>query len=267
MPKKRRRARSRPRATPSDSAARRPGGPRSEVPTRPERREPVRPGPASRSRAEKKELARQARERAVKTVRRRQATRRAIQVGVVAALAVGVFLFLTRVSGPGDIPEGALQAAQAAGCDDVETPVSGTPDRTHLDPGEPFTYDQQPAVAGAHDSSPLPPQPHVYDAPVEETRAVHNLEHAYVLIYYRAQGREALPADVVRDLEGLARSEEKVIMAPYPSLQDGTALALAAWNKLWECPSGITVEQARTVASGFIDAYKGTSNAPEANVP
>ncbi|MGH2525941.1 MAG: hypothetical protein ACRDG2_04255, partial [Actinomycetota bacterium] len=73
--------------------------------------------------------------------------------------------------------------------------------------------------------------------------------------------------DVVRNLQGLARSEEKVIMAPYPSLQDGTVLALAAWNKLWECPSGITVEQARTVATGFIEAYRGTSNAPEANVP
>ena len=56
-------------------------------------------------------------------------------------------------------------------------------------------------------------------------------------------------------------------MAPYPSLQDGTVLAFAAWNKLWECPSGITVEQARTVATGFIEAYRGTSNAPEANVP
>lgn len=232
-----------------------------------ERREPARPDPGSRSRAEKKELAREARERALKSVRRRQATRRAVQIGVVAALAAGVFLFLTRVSAPGNIAEGALQAADAAGCGDVETPVSGTPDRTHLDPGEPFNYGQQPAVAGAHDPSPLPPQPHVYEAPVEETRAVHNLEHAYVLIYYRPDGPDALPDDVVRNLQGLARSEEKVIMAPYPSLQDGTVLALAAWNKLWECPSGITVEQARTVATGFIEAYRGTSNAPEANVP
>lgn len=232
-----------------------------------ERRESARPDPGSRSRAEKKELAREARERAIKSVRRRQATRRAVQIGVVAALAAGVFLFLTRVGAPGNIPDTALQAAEAAGCGDVETPVSGTPDRTHLEPGEPFTYDQQPAVAGAHDSSPLPPQPHVYEAPVEETRAVHNLEHAYVLIYYRAEDPDALPDDVVRNLQGLARSEEKVIMAPYPSLKDGTVLALAAWNRLWECPSGITVEQARTVATGFIEAYRGTSNAPEANVP
>lgn len=186
---------------------------------------------------------------------------------MVAALAVGVFVFLTRAGAPGDIPDSAQQAAEAAGCGGVETPVSGSPDRTHLDPGESFTYDQQPAVAGAHDPSPLPPQPHVYDAPVEETRAVHNLEHAYVLIYYRAEDPDALPDDVVRSLERLAESEEKVIMAPYPSLEDGTALALAAWNKLWECPSEITAEQARTVATAFIEAYRGTSNAPESNVP
>jgi Protein of unknown function (DUF3105) len=171
------------------------------------------------------------------------------------------------VSAPGNIAEGALQAADAAGCDDVDTPVSGTPDRTHLGPGEPFNYGQQPAVAGAHDPSPLPPEPHVYEAPVEETRAVHNLEHAYVVIYYRPEGPGALPDDVVRTLQGLARSEEKVIMAPYPSLNDETGLALTAWNKLWECPSEITAEQARTVATGFIEAYRGTSNAPEANVP
>ena len=232
-----------------------------------ERREPARPDPGSRSRAEKKELARQARERAIKSVRRRQATRRAVQIGVVAALAAGVFLFLTRAGAPGNIPESALRAAEAAACGDVETPESGTPDRTHLDPGQTFSYQQQPAVAGAHDPSPLPPEPHVYEAPVEETRAVHNLEHAYVLVYYRGGGSEALDEDVVGGLERLAESEEKVIMAPYPSLPDGTALALAAWNKLWECPSGITAEQARTVATGFIEAYRGTSNAPESNVP
>ena len=185
----------------------------------------------------------------------------------MAALGVGVFLFLTRAGAPGDIPDTALQAAEAAGCGEIETPVSGTPDRTHLEPGQPFTYDQQPAVAGAHDPSPLPSEPHVYEAPVEETRAVHNLEHAYVLIYYRAEDPDALPDDVVSALERLAESEDKIIMAPYPPLQEGTALAVAAWNKLWECPSDITVEQARTIATAFIEAYRGTSNAPEPNGP
>jgi hypothetical protein len=55
----------------------------------------------------------------------------------------------------------------------------------HLAPGESFDYPDRPAAAGPHDASPLPPDPHVYAIPVPETRAVHNLEHAYVIIYYR----------------------------------------------------------------------------------
>jgi hypothetical protein len=107
----------------------------------------------------------------------------------------------------------------------------------------------------------------VYTTPIAETRAVHNLEHAYVLIYYRAEDPDALPNDVIRSLERVAESQDKVIIAPYPSLEDGTSLALAAWNKLWQCPSTITPAQARTVATAFIEAYRGTSNAPEPNAP
>jgi hypothetical protein len=68
---------------------------------------------------------------------------------------------------------------------------------------------------------------------------------------------------VVDRLASLARAQDKVIMAPYPDLPSGTSFALAAWNKLWECPATATADQARTIASGFIQAYRGTSNAPE----
>lgn len=181
----------------------------------------------------------------------------------MAAVAVGVVLFLTRANAPGDVPESALRAAEAAGCGDVQTPASDAPGSLHLAPGESFTYDQHPATSGSHDPSPLSPEPRVHTSPVPETRAVHNLEHSYVLIYYRAEGPAALPTEVVDELATLTESEDKVIMAPHPSLDEGTALALAAWNKLWECPSETSPTQARTIASGFIEAYRGSSNAPE----
>ncbi len=101
---------------------------------------------------------------------------------------------------------------------------------------------------------------------MDETAAVHNLEHAYVLIYYRADGPEALPTDVVHRLATLAESEDKIIMAPHASLEEGTSLALTGWNK--QGPSarpGLTADQARTIASGFIEAFRGSSNAPEPN--
>ncbi len=215
------------------------------------------------TRAERKEAAREARETELRRIRRGKTIRRAVWFAGVGILAFGLFLFLTRVGGPKPIPAAALSAASAAGCGPVQTPAASAPGGEHLAPGASHTYQQHPATSGWHDPSPLPPDPHVYDAPVTETRAVHNLEHAYVLIYYRADGSAALSADVVSHLATLAKAQTKVIMAPYPDLPEGTSLALAAWNKLWECPATVTPEQAQTIASGFITAFRGTSNAPE----
>lgn len=225
-------------------------------------------GPAdagARSRAEKKEIARRQREDVRKIVRRRRAIRRALQVGILSAIAVGAVWFFTRAQAPADIPQSAIRAAEAASCGEVQTPAGGAPGGLHLAQGEPFTYDQHPATSGRHAPAPLPPDPQVYTAPVDETAAVHNLEHAYVLIYYRADGPDALPDDVVQELATLTESEDKVIMAPHPSLDEGASLALAGWNKLWECPAGVTADQARSIASGFIEAFRGSRNAPEPN--
>lgn len=220
---------------------------------------------AARSRAEKKEIARRQRDEVRKIVRRRRAVRRALQVGILSAVAVGAVWFFTRAQAPADIPQSAIRAAEAASCGDVQTPESSAPGGQHLTQGEPLTYDQHPATSGRHAPAPLPGEPHVYTAPVDETAAVHNLEHAYVLIYYRADGPDALPTDVVDELAALAESEDKLIMAPHASLDEGTSLAVAAWNKLWECPAGVTADQARAISSGFIEAFRGSSNAPEPN--
>jgi hypothetical protein len=215
------------------------------------------------ARSERKDQVRRARETALRRIRRRRAAKRAAWMGGLGAVTFVAFLLLTRVGGPQPIAEAALTAASDAGCGDVETPAASAPGGIHLSPDESHTYAEHPATSGPHDPSPLPGDPHVYDSPVPETRAVHNLEHAYVLVYYRAGGPDALPQAVVDRLASLARSEDKVIMAPYPDLASGTSLALTAWNKLWECPAGVTADQARTIATGFIQAYRGTSNAPE----
>lgn len=255
MAKKRRRPRTRPSANaPPGSTG------QSPAPA------PPRAAVGEQRRAHKEE-ARRAREASRKRAQRRRVVSRTIRIGLVAAVAVAVVLFLTRAGAPGDVPEAALQAAEAAGCGDVRTPAGSAPGSQHLPAGQTFTYDQHPATSGQHAPAPLPAEPHVYTSPVPETNAVHNLEHAYVLIYYRADGPDALPSEVVDELARLAESEDKVIMAPHPSLDQGTSLALTAWNKLWECPAGVSSTQARTISSGFIDAYRGTSNAPEPGAP
>ncbi len=225
------------------------------------------PAPAARQAAARrahKEEARQAREAAAKRARRSDAVRRSLTLGVVVAIGIGAYLYLTRAGAPGSIPEAALAAAEAAGCDpEPQVPATDAPGDLHLEAGQPYTYDQHPATSGYHDPSPLPPTPHVYTTPVPETQAIHNLEHGYVLIYYRPDGRDALPKAVIDDLSSLAGREEKVIMAPYGGLPGSESLALAAWNKLWTCPSTVTPQQARAITSGFIRAYRSTSNAPE----
>jgi hypothetical protein len=215
------------------------------------------------ARSERKDQVRQARETTLRRIRRRRALQRAAWMGGLGAVTFAAFFLLTRVGGPKPIPEAALAAASDARCGNVQTPAASAPGGRHLSPGQSYTYTEHPATSGFHDPSPLPGDPHVYDSPVPETRAVHNLEHAYVLIYYRADGPDALPQEVVSRLASLADAQDKVIMAPYPDLPSGTSLALTAWNKLWECPATVTADQARTIASGFIQAYRGTSNAPE----
>ena len=188
--------------------------------------------------------------------RRRSYLFRGIALVVVAALT---YLLLLRARGPGEISAEALSAADAAGCAELERPVDVEPSRTHLDPGESFDYEDPPAAAGPHDPSPLPDEPRVYAEPVSETRAVHSLEHAFVIVYH-----DGLSADAVAALAILAKDSDRVIVAPYPGLPEGTGLALVAWNTRWRCPPSVSAEQAVAVARGFADAFAGTTVAPEA---
>ena len=109
----------------------------------------------------------------------------------------------------------------------------------------------------------MPIPPHVYPAPIAETRAVHNLEHGAVILYYRQAGNGALGQAIVDRMTTIANATDNVILAPYEQLPEGTALAFAAWNKLQTCPTTVTGPQATLIARGFIEAYLCTSNAPE----
>jgi hypothetical protein len=192
--------------------------------------------------------------------RRWLAVRGAVLFGVAV---LGWALFL-RAPGPGAISAIALDTAAGAGCDDLERPVAADPSSAHLAAGETFDYPDLPPASGPHDPSPLPSDPHVHAVPVAETRAVHNLEHAYVLIWYRPAADGGLSEETIAAVGALAREEDRVIMAPYPSLPEDRSLALVAWNTRWLCPAGIAPEHATAIARAFIQAYRGTTNAPEA---
>ena len=207
------------------------------------------------------------RERARRRARRTTIARRTgVALVIAALLAIGGFAAVRRL-GPRPIPQAALAAAEAAGCGQVQTPSPSAPGGQHLASGQTYHYTTEPATSGWHDPSQLPENVHVYTTPVPETRAVHNLEHAYVLVYYRADGADALPSGVVDALTPLVKSQFKTIMAPFPDLPTGTSFDLLAWNKLWSCPPTITADQAKTMTQGFIQVFRGTGNAPEPSSP
>lgn len=156
-------------------------------------------------------------------------------------------------------------AAERAKC----TVVVQTPDQgqTHIQEGDPPPeYRTTPAASGPHSPGVLPRGVSVYHEPIEEATAVHNLEHAYVLLYYRPDD-PTVASEVVGLLEGLAREFDKVIVAPYPGLPEDVGLALVAWRRLQRCPPSIGVMDAAPVARSFVLRFAGTDVAPEPLAP
>ena len=124
-------------------------------------------------------------------------------------------------------------------------------------------YPQHPATSGPHYPVPLPPRPAVYAGPVPEARAVHDLEHGYVWVYYQPSGPDALSATVVTALSEAVSSERKVLMAPYPELPAGFSLDFAAWDELAQCVREVTAGEALAALRAFVAAYREGPLAPE----
>lgn len=144
----------------------------------------------------------------------------------IALLAYPVYLFAddyrARNAEIGDF--GA--AVAAAGCDPVaENPATGN--QEHVPDGTKVNYAQAPPDSGAHYQNPAPFARHFYevgDRPAVET-LVHNLEHGYTVVWYRADA----PEEQVDDLRSIAKTfggndydpTKKFVAAPW-SEADGT---------------------------------------------
>lgn len=229
---------------------------------------PSRPAASgNEARRERKEMARKARAAQRKRAQRSDLVRRAAVFGVAGVVGVGVFYWLAKAPAPGDIPDNAVAAAAAAGCTEVVQPVEDAPAGQHVPDGTPITYAQRPATSGEHyGGQVLPSSPDSYDQPVgSEPAVVHFLEHAGVMLYYRADGDGAASPQAIDALRQVATSHGMTVAAPYDGLPEGISVAMAAWNQLQTCPGTITAGQASTIATGFTEAFACSSNAPEAN--
>jgi len=223
-------------------------------------------GGANEARRERKEEARAAREAARKRQARTSALRRALTFGAVGFLAVAVITFIGRAASPTPLSSVAKTAATAAGCGELQVPAASAPGGQHLDPGQSYTYPNPPGTSGPHAPTWLQPEStRVYDAPVDETQAVHTMEHGGVIVYYRVPGDGGVNQQVVDALGAVVTAQKATYLIPYPNLPQGDALALTAWNERMFCPAGITAAQATALVKGFSDSYACTSNAPEGN--
>ena len=229
------------------------------------RRPPAAPsgGGAKPERRERKDEARRSREAERKRVARKAAFRRSLMFGGVGVLVILGVSYFNRAAGAKPLSSAALAAAQAAGCSSVVHQTNDAPGGLHLPSGASYDYPVHPATYGYHDPSPLPGQPRVYTAPVQETQAVHTLEHGSVIMYYRVPADGGISQDVVNALAPVANGNHATYLIPYANLPEGTALAFTAWNEILTCPKTITSEQATGLAQGFVDSFACTNNAPE----
>jgi hypothetical protein len=217
--------------------------------------------PASR-RAERKEEARRERERRMRQAKRRQRTRRLVRWGIVAGVAAGIgFAIYIAGSESREIKEKAAAAAERVNAAEVETD-EGLPNEHQ----EPYGAGQNgvPAVGGNHTPGSLPVDPKTYEQQPPEETAIHNLEHGYVIVYYAAEGDNALDADIVSSLEEVVNDETEVLMSPYQGLAE--PLYLVAWGALQavDPPEDASPEDVALVARAFIDEWKNGQFAPEA---
>lgn len=174
-------------------------------------------------------------------------------------------------------------AAAAAGCDAVAEHAA-TGNQEHVAEGTEVTYDQTPPDSGKHYPSPAGFSKHFYtadDRPAVET-LVHNLEHGYTVVWYRADA----PSDQIDDLRKIAKTfssddydpAQKFIAAPWSEsdgagFPEGKNLVLTRWTADPTNPADTTkqkgVRQPCSSVSGaaiadFMTKYP-TASSPEPN--
>jgi hypothetical protein len=159
-------------------------------------------------------------------------------------------------------------ATEEAGCDVVV--VDEEFETTHLDPDEAppagELYPERPAVGGPHVGEWL--RAGVFDAPVEERAAVHNLEHGAVAVYLDPD----LDDDQVEAVTGWAtqrneaglldeRTGAGLLVAPWEE-QLSPQVAFRAWGVAADCE-----RFDQTFADGFVRDHFGTAgDAPEGSL-
>lgn len=185
---------------------------------------------------------RQSRNEKLEQMRRAEALKSRLRRGMVAAgvlvvvVAVGVGV---RVAVRSDSGQGAAGVAGVQTLSEQRGHVTG-----------PVTYPQTPPAGGEHD--PVWLNCGIYDAPVRNENAVHDLEHGAVWITYRPD----LSTSNVADLAKFVRGQNYLVLSPYPGLP--APVVVSAWGKQLQL-TGVNDPQLRT----FVKDYRQGPQTPE----
>ena len=200
-----------------------------------------------------------------------------------ALLAYPVYLFVDDYRARNAQIEDIGSSLVSAGCDPIaEQPATGNQD--HVPEGTKVDYAQAPPDSGRHNPTPAPFTKHFYaaaDRPPVET-LVHNLEHGYTVVWYRADA----PDNQIENLDRIAKSfggddynpADKFIAAPWSEADGagfpaGKSVVITRWTADPNNPNDPTkqqgVRQACTEVSGaaikdFMAKYP-VANSPEPN--
>ncbi|MEO5318855.1 DUF3105 domain-containing protein [Arthrobacter sp. CC3] len=132
-------------------------------------------------------------------------------------------------------------------------PIDGEqdyPDQSRNHTSEPVSYPRTPATGGDH--APVWTNCGVYTTPVEQTRAVHSLEHGAVWLTYRPD----LGADQLAELTALAGKQDYLLLSPVA--EQAKPVVATAWGKQLAVDSGSDERLAP-----FIKKYRQGPQSPE----
>ncbi len=112
------------------------------------------------------------------------------------------------------------------------------PGHQHLAAGQTFDgYNSNPPTSGPHTPAPVPWG--ISDVAIPKEQAVHNMEHAGVVVWYNCNAGPAplaadqcarLRSDLAGVVQPLLSAGKKVVMTPYPGMDH--RIALTAWQYL-----------------------------------
>lgn len=155
--------------------------------------------------------------------------RRLVAIAAAGVLIlVAVILGITLSGGGADAAAGgegeARTALEAAGCELKLVAALKGADHSITDPdGIAPSWNTDPPTSGPHYAETLIYGS--YSEPIQQARALHNLEHGAITIQYGSK----VPKPTVEELQGFYdQNTNGTILAPYPTL--GKKIALAAWN-------------------------------------